>query len=444
MQTSVETTAPHTVRLTVEVPADEFGKDLDRTYRAVANQVKIPGFRKGKIPKQIIDTQIGRDAVLEEFVSSSVPTYFRRAVSEEDLAPIAEPDVEVEQLEPGKPFIFSATVEVRPRLTFEESDYTGIEVTKPPAEVTDADVDEWIERLRERFAELEPVGRPAQQDDFVTIDLTVTRGSDKVEQASREDYLYRVGSAEVGDKLDVELVGSRPGAILKTSDVLPEHFGEDLAGAQVQISALVKDVKARALPDVDDAFAKTASEFDTVEQLRDDLRERLTDVKEREATAEVRDLVLEALIDTVDVDLPDTLIEEETDHRIHHARDRAERLGIGLEKMLELQGWDEDRLREDSRDHAIRAIKSDLVLEAIARSASLEVTAEDIGAEIAILAQAYDRDPKAVAKDLERTGQVVTLAGDIIRSKALDLLVERADIETEPATAEPAQEEANP
>ena len=444
MQTSVETTAPHTVRLTVEVPVDEFGKDLDRTYRAVANQIKIPGFRKGKIPKQIIDTQIGRDAVLEEFVSSSVPTYFRRAVSEEDLAPIAEPDVEVEQLEPGKPFIFSATVEVRPRLTFDESDYTGIEVTKPPVEVTDADVDEWIERLRERFAELEPVGRPAQQDDFVTIDLTVTRGSDKVEQASREDYLYRVGSAEVGDKLDVELVGTRPGAILKTSDVLPEHFGEDLAGAQVQISALVKDVKGRSLPDVDDAFAKTASEFDTVEQLRDDLRERLTDVKEREATAEVRDLALQSLIDTVDVDLPDTLIEEETDHRIHHARDRAERMGIGLEKMLELQGWDEDRLRADSRDHAIRAIKSDLVLEAIARSASLEVTAEEIGAEIAILAQAYERDPKAVAKDLERTGQVVTLAGDIIRSKALDLLVERADIETEPATAEPAQEEANP
>jgi trigger factor len=443
MQTTVETTAPHTVRLTVEVPADEFGKDLDRTYRAVANQIKIPGFRKGKIPKQIIDTQIGRDAVLEEFVSSSVPTYYRQAVSEEDLAPIAEPDVEVEQLELGKPFIFSATVEVRPRLAFEESDYTGITVTKPTVEVTDADIDEWIERSRERFAELEPVGRPAQQDDFVTIDLTVTKGGERVEQASREDYLYRVGSAEVGDKLDVELVGSRPGAILKTSDVLPERFGEDLAGAQVQISALVKDVKARSLPDVDDEFAKTASEFDTVEQLRDDLRERLADVKEREATAEVRDLVLQALIDRVDVDLPDTLIEEETDHRIHHARDRAERMGIGLEKMLELQGWDEDRLREDSREHAIRAIKSDLVLEAIARSASIEVSAEEIGAEIAVLAQAYGRDPKAVAKDLERTGQVVTLAGDIIRSKALDLLVERADIETEP-TAEPAQEEANP
>jgi trigger factor len=432
MQTTVETTEPHTVRLTIEVPEEEVDKDLDRTYRAIANQIKIPGFRKGKVPKQIIDTQIGRDAILEEFVSSSVPTYFRQAVTDEDLAPITDPEIDVQQLEPGKPFIFSATVEVRPRLSFEESDYTGISVTKPSIEVTEAEIDDWIERLRERFSELEPVGRPVQQGDFVTVDLTVTRGGEKVEQASREDYLYFVGSGEVGEKLDVELAGAKPGAILKVSDALPERFGDDLAGAAVEITVLVKDVKTRRLPEVDDEFAKTASEFDTIEQLRDDLRERLTEVKEREATAALRDLALQAMVERIDVDLPESLVEEETDHRIHHARDRAERMGVGLEKMLELQGWDEARLRQDSREHAIQAIKSDLVLEGIARSASLEVTAEEIGAEIAVLAQAYGREPKAVAKDLERSGQVVTLAGDIIRSKALDLLVERADIETVP------------
>jgi trigger factor len=432
MQTTVETTEPHTVRLTIEVPEEEVDKDLDRTYRAIANQIKIPGFRKGKVPKQIIDTQIGRDAILEEFVSSSVPAYFRRAVTDEDLAPITDPEIDVRQLEPGKPFIFSATVEVRPRLTFEESDYTGISVTKPSIEVTEADIDDWIERLRERFSELEPVGRPVQQGDFVTVDLTVTKGGEKVEQASREDYLYFVGSAEVGEKLDVELAGAKPGAILKVSDALPERFGAELGGAPVEITVLVKDVKTRKLPDVDDEFAKTASEFDTIEQLRDDLRERLTEVKDREATAALRDLALQAMIERIDVDLPQSLVDEETDHRIHHARDRAERMGVGLDKMLELQGWDEARLREDSREHAIQAIKSDLVLEGIARSASLEVTAEEIGAEIAVLAQAYGREAKAVAKDLERSGQVVTLAGDIIRTKALDLLVERADIETVP------------
>jgi trigger factor len=459
MQTTVETTEPHTVRLTIEVPEEEVDKDLDRTYRAIANQIKVPGFRKGKVPKQIIDTQIGRDAILEEFVSSSVPAYFRRAVTDEDLAPITDPEIDVQQLEPGKPLIFSATVEVRPRLSFEESDYTGISVTKPSIEVTEADIDDWIERLRERFSELEPVGRPVQQGDFVTVDLTVTKGGEKVEQASREDYLYFVGSGEVGDKLDVELAGAKPGAILKVSDALPERFGDELGGAAVEITVLVKDVKTRRLPDVDDEFAKTASEFDTIQQLRDDLRERLTEVKDREATAALRDLTLQAMIERIDVDLPESLVDEETDHRIHHARDQAERMGVGLDKMLELQGWDEARLRQDSREHAIQAIKSDLVLEGIARSASLEVTAEEIGAEIAVLAQAYGREPKAVAKDLERSGQVVTLAGDIIRTKALDLLVERADVtmndekpdpapDADPAEgserSEHAPEEANP
>ena len=443
METTVETVQPHTVKLTIEVPTEEFDKDLDRTYRAIANEIKIPGFRKGKVPKQIIDTQIGRDAIFEQFVSSSVPAYFRQAVTDEDLAPITDPDIDVQQLELGKPFLFTATVEVRPRLSFEEADYTGIGVTKPPVEVAEEEIDEWIERLRERFAELEPVGRPIQQGDFVTVDLTVTRGGGKVEQASREDYLYFVGSGEVGEKLDVELVGAKPGAILKVSDALPERFGEELGGASVEITVLVKDVKARRLPEVDDEFATTASEFDTIAQLRDDLRERLTEVKEREATAALRDLALQAMIEKVDVDLPESLVEEETDHRIRHARDQAQRMGIELEKMLELQGWDEARLRADSREHAIRAIKSDLVLEGVARSASLDVTAEEIGAEIAVLAQAYEREPKAVAKDLERSGQVVTLAGDIIRSKALDLLVERADIETVPMTDEHAPEEAN-
>lgn len=431
MQTTVEATEPHTVRLTIEVPPDEFGKDLDRTYRSIANQIKIPGFRKGKVPKQIIDTQFGREAVLEEFVSASVPGYFRKAVGDEDLAPIADPDIDVQQLEPGKPFIFSATVEVRPRLSFQEADYTGIEVRKPSIAVADEEVEEWIDRLRERFSELEPVGRPVRQGDFVTVDLTVTTGGEKVEQASRQDYLYLVGSGEVGEKLDVELAGAKPGAILKVADELPDRFGEGLGGAPVDITALVKDVKARRLPEADDDFAKTASELDTLEELRADLRKRLGEVKEREAAAAVRDGVLQALVDRVEVELPESLVDEETEHRIQHAREQAERMGIDLEKMLEIQGWDEARLREDSRAHALRAITSDLVLEGVARSASLQVTAEEIGAQISVLAEAYGREPKAVAKDLERSGQVVTLAGDIIRSKALDLLVERADIQTE-------------
>ena len=437
MQTTVENTDKHTVKLTIEVPVDEFTKDLDRAYRSISHQVKIPGFRKGKVPKQIIDAQIGRDVVREEFLSSSVPTYFRDAVREEDLAPISDPEIQLEQVEDDKPLIFTATVEVRPRLELAPDDYRGVKVEKPAVDVTDEEIDEWVDRLRERFAELEPADRPVRAEDFVTADVRSTVHGEEVPEASRTDYLYFVSSGEFGSKLDEELIGKKPGDILKVVDVLPERFG-DLGGTEVSIQVLLKDVKQRKLPDADDEFAKTASEFDTLTQLRDDLRERLVEMKEREAEGVIRDRALQAMIDTVTVDLPDSLVDEETEHRISHAKERAERAGLTLEQVLESQGWDEARLREDSRDHAIRAIKSDLVLEGIARAEKLEVTADEIGAQISVLAQAYGREPKELANALDRSGQVVTLAGDIIRGKALDLLVERADIEPEGTEADSA------
>ena len=442
MQTSVESTAKHTVKLTIEVPEDEFSKDLDRAYRAIANSIKIPGFRKGKVPKQIIDAQVGRDVVLQEFVEEAVPVYYRNAVRSRDLAPIADPDIDLQQLEDGKPLVFTATVEVRPRL--EIAEYKGVKVEKPSIEVSDEEVDDWVKRLRQRFAELEPVGRPSADGDFVTIDLTASVHDREVSEATRPDYLYAIGSGEFGEKLDAELAGTKAGDILKFNDTLPERFGEPNGGTEVSFQVLVKEVKAVKLPSADDAFAKTASEFDTMEELRADLREKLGELKDREAGALVRDRVLEALIDTVDVDIPESLIDEETEHRVGHARERAERSGTTLEQVLETQGWDESRLRKDAREHAVRAIKSDLVLEAVARGEKLEVTAEEIGSEIDRLAQAYGRETKDLAKQLDRSGQIVTLAGDIIRSKALDLLVEHADIETGPAGNEVTHPEPEP
>lgn len=442
MQTTVENTEKHKVKLTIEVPADEFDQDLNRTYRSIANQVKIPGFRKGKVPKTIIDAQIGRDVVLDEFVSASVPTYFRQAVSDEELAPIGDPEIDLEQLEPGKPFVFTATVEVRPRLDLSDGRYKGVKVVRPAIEVTEEEVDEWVDRLRQRFAELEPVGRPAKEGDFVTANIGVTKGGVPIEAATRDDYLYGVGSGEFGEELDKRLVGAKPGDILTFHGTLPDRFDGELTDGLSSFQILVKDVKGVLLPDPDDGFAKTASEFDTYAELREDLRKRLHELKERESRAIVRDRVLDAMIDTVEVELPDSLVADETEHRIAHARERAERMGTDLEQMLRSQGWDEARLRDDSRAHAVRSIKADLVLEGIARAENLEVSAEEIGSEIQVLAQAYGREPKEVAKSLERSGQVVTLAGDIIRSKALDLLVEHADIEDEAAEppAEPSDE----
>ena len=436
METTVETTEKHTVKLTVEIAPDEYEKELDATYRSIANQVKIPGFRKGKVPKQIIDAQIGREVVRDEFLEHAVPQYYRRAVSEQDLAPIADPEIDLEGFTDDSPLVFTATVEVRPRLELAEADYTGLKVTKPATTVTEADVDEWIDRLRERFAELEPADRPVIEGDFVTVDVKAMAAGDEIDGLTRTDYLYFVGSGEFGADLDAQLAGTKPGDILKVSEEMGPGAGEGLAGKTADLTVLVKDVKARRLPEADDDFAKTASEFDTLEQLRDDLRTRLGETKEREATAALRDRVLDAMVDAIDVDIPDTLIDDETEHRVTHAAERAERSGLTLDDLLEAQGWDEARLREDSRDHAVRAIKADLALEGVARAEKIEVTADELGAEITSLAAAYGRDSKELAKQLERTGQIVTLAGDIIRGKALDLLVERAEIDDEAPTDE--------
>jgi trigger factor len=438
METTVESTAKHTVKLTIEVPQEEFSKDLDRAYRSIANAVKIPGFRKGKVPKQIIDAQVGRDVVMQEFLEESVPLYYRNAVREQDLAPIADPDIDLQEMEDGRPLVFTAVVEVRPRLELSAGEYKGVKVETPPTEASDEEVDEWVERLRQRFSELEPAARPAGDGDFVVADFRATVHGEEIPEATRADYLYALGTGEFGEKVDEELRGKKSGDIVKVNATLPERFGEPNGGAEVTFQVLVKEVKSVRLPEPDDDFAKTASEFDTMDELRTDLHEKLGELKEREAKAVLRDRVLDALIERVDVEIPESLVQEETDHRVNHARERAQRAGSSLEEALEAQGWDEARLREDAREHALRAIKGDLVLEAVARGEQFEVTAEEIGAEVGALATAYGREPKDLAKQLDRSGQIVTLAGDIIRSKALDLLVEHADIEIESGSEAPA------
>lgn len=438
MQTTLEETDKHTVKLTVEIPPDEVDKDLDRAYRKIAQQVKIPGFRKGKVPKQVIDAQVGHEAVLGEFIEESVPTYYRDALREHDLAPITEPDIELGDVEEGKSLVFTAVVEVRPRLKLEESDYKGVKVERPKVEITEDEVERYLDSLRERFAELETVSRAAREGDYVVLDLHAAVHGEEIPEATRPDHLYAVGSGEFGDKLDAELAGKRAGEILAFNDALGPGAG-DRAGQEVSFRVLVKEVKGKKLPEADDEFAKVASEFDTLGELKAELREQLQKNRERSADADVRDRVLQAMIDSVDVDLPDPLVDEEVQHRIVHAQERAEQAGMTLTQLLETQGFDELRFRADARDHAIRAIKADLVLEAVARQEGIEVTAEEIGREIGSLAAAIGREPKDLAKSLNRSGQVVALAGDIIRSKALDLLVEHADISPDPGTEEPTQ-----
>jgi trigger factor len=310
-------------------------------------------------------------------------------------------------------------------------DYKGIKVKRSPVQVTQAEVDDYLERLRERFAELEVIGRPAQKGDFVVADFRATVHGEEVPDGSRLDYLYEIGSGEFVPGLDEELEGKRKGEILKFNAKLPAESADAPARREVSVTVLIKEVKGKKLPPADDEFAKLASEFDTLDELRADVKEKLAELKKRETDMEVRDLVLDELVKRVEVDLPDRLVDHETEHRVQTARERAESAGTTLEAVLADQGWDELRLRSDARSHAIRAIKADLILESVARKEDLKVSAEEIAREVAAVAQALGRDPKEIAKSLEETGQITSLAGDIIRSKALDLLVEHADVQSE-------------
>ncbi|MFN2544643.1 MAG: trigger factor [Actinomycetota bacterium] len=426
MPSTIEETGQHRVRLTVEVPADQFAQDLDKTYRRVSGQIKVPGFRKGHIPRKIIDAQLGPGAVLREYLEDAVPIYYRQAIREQDLAPIAEPEIEVEKAEEGQTLVFTADVEIRPRLDLQN--YKGVKVDRPSNEVSDADVEEYLDRLRDRFAELEVVGHPARRGDFVVADIHASVHDKEIPEASRQEYLYEVGSQELVPELDQELEGKRKGEILQFNAKLSGTFAPEVADQEVSFRVLVKEIKAKKLPAADDEFAKTSSEFDTIDELRADVREKLGELKERQVDAELRELVLQQLVDRVVVELPERLVDHEIEHRVEQAKERAERIGMTLEQVLEAQGWDELRLRSDARAHAVRALEADLVLEAVARQEGLQVTAEELSDRITQLAQAIGRDPKEVAGQLERSGAVGQLAGDIIRSKALDLLVEHAEV----------------
>jgi trigger factor len=429
MQTTLEELGKHRVKVLVEVSSEEARPILDLAYRHLAESVRVPGFRKGKAPRKVIEAQVGRGAVMQEFLEHALGDYYAQALREHDLAPIGDPDFEdldVSDVE-TKGFSFSATVDVRPRLRFTEEDYRGIEIERPEARVADAEVDEQLDRLRERFAELEEVGHPARRGDYAVIDIRATVHEQEIPEGTAQDLLYEVGSGSVVPKLDEELEGKRKGDILRFNATLPEGAGER-AGQEVSFQVLTKEVKAKRLAELDDGFAKTSSEFDTLEELREDIREKLGALKEAGADAAIRDRALEAMIQLVDVELPEKLVDAETQARVDSTQRRAEGQGTTLEAVLQASGVDELRFRSDARAHAVRAIKADLALEAVARAEGIQVTPEELEEAVAALAKDTGRNAKEIRRLLEGTGQITSLAGDIIRRKALDHVVEHAEV----------------
>lgn len=423
--TSVERLSENKVRLHVAIPALEFEKAVDAAFRKLASEVKIPGFRPGKAPRQLLEARLGTDVARDQALRDALPGYYVQAIESENLDTIAPPEIDITAGESSGDVEFDAVVEVRP--VVELSGYEGMRVEIPDPAVTDETIDQQMEALRERFADLEESARPLAEGDYAQIDIKGYVHDEPIEGVTATDFLYELGSGLVVPKLDAELLGKRPGDILKFNDQLPERFGER-AGEEVSFQVLVKETKRKVLPEVTDDWASEVSEFDTVEHLRADIRKRLELVNAVQARMTAREKVLEAAADLVDVELPEALVTQEVERRLHDLVHRLESQGVTLDQYLTAVGQDQRTLIDGMRAAAERAVRADLALRAVVAHEGITVTGEELDAEVARLAERLDEKPAKVRRDLERRGILEAVRSDLARGKALQFLVDHANV----------------
>lgn len=434
MNTTVSREGPTRVRLTVEIPPDEIRPVVDRAFKRLASQVKIPGFRPGKAPRALLEARLGPDEVKDIVVRDAVPEFLAKAMVAEKIDLVSTPKVEVTRFDDADGLAFEAIVEVRPDI--EIPDLATISVTRPAWNATGEEIDGQLARLADRFATLETVTRPARTGDHVLIDLKGYWNDQEIENASSNDMLYEVGSGRVVAELDTELDGKRAGDILKFNATLPEQFGETWGGREVSFQVLVKEVRQPNVPALDDEFAKTASEFDTLAELRADVAERITTIKRAAAESEVRARLLDALVERIPAVAPEALVEDEVAFRLRRFSDQLRGAQVSLDDYLASSETTEDQIEADIRRQSERSVSARMILEEIARREEVEVTGEELDREIGRLAEAAGENPAEVRKQLESSGRVSAVAGDILRRKALDLVADKADIRDEVAGTE--------
>ncbi|MCC5950400.1 MAG: trigger factor [Nitriliruptoraceae bacterium] len=430
MKTSVENIDPVTVKLTVEVEPKRVKQAFDRAAKELAKQVSLPGFRPGKAPRRLLEQRLGTGAVAQTAMENSLSDFYVEALQAEDLDPVAQPEVDVESFDEHEGATFTAEVQIRP--TFEVPDHAGISVTFPEWDVDEDEVTEQLGSMRERFAEVDEVERAAKKGDLVTIDLKVEVDGEELEGASVEDALYEIGSAGVTPKLDEEAVGKEAGDTFSYEDALPEDYPEH-GGKDAVFHVTVKDVREKTLPDLDDDFATTASGFDTIDELRGDVRNSIQRRKVEQAQHQLRARVLEAYLARVDVELPPAMLESEQEQRLHEVEHQAERFGLEVDQVFEAQGTTREEFEEQSAAQARESVKAQLVLDALGKKLQPNLDPSDIDQEIVRHAQANNMDPNQVAQIIQQQGSLPALIGDILRRKTIDAIIDAADIDGGPS-----------
>ena len=423
MKAVVEPLEGTKVKLSVDIDEDEFEQALNSAFVRIAREVRIPGFRPGKAPRKLLEARLGKDAARQEALREALPDYYAKAVRDTDVDPIASPEIDITAGQESGPVSFDAVVEVRPVVAI--PGYGGLRVTVPSPAVTDEDIDRQIDRLRNNSAELQAVDRPVKPGDFVTIDLKGTRNGEDLPGLTADDFMYEVGSGSLVPELDDRLPSAKIGEIIDVAVALPgDPEGEPSASARV----LVKDVKEKALPEVTDEWASEASEFDTVEELREDFRTRLNPVKRLNANLAMRDGALRALVELVDEEAPEPLVNSEIERRLHDLEHRLQHQGAGLAEYLQATGQTGEELIAGLRTEAAEAVKADLALRALAEAESLEVTEEDLDNEIVRLAEQFKQDVYRIRQQLEQAEQLQAVRSDLKKQKALQWLVDHVEV----------------
>lgn len=423
MKSDLETLNPTRVKLTVEVPFEELKPSLDAAYKKIAGQVNIPGFRKGKVPPRVIDQRFGRAMVLEEAVNDALPQFYGKAVEEKDLHVLGRPEVDVTEFEDGQRLTFTAEVDVRPE--FDLPEYEGLEVTVEDAEVTDAELDEQVDGLRERFAVLKGVDRATATGDYISIDLSATVDGESLEDLTAKGLSYQVGQGSLLDGLDDAVTGLSAGESKEFQTTL---VGGDHAGEEAHVTVTVNSVKERELPELDDEFAQTASEFDTLDELRDDLRTRLDRMKKLQQGVQARDRALEALLAKVDIPLPEGVVQAEVEGRNHALEHQLEAAGMTKEDFLTSEGQTQEEFDADVDKRTREALTSQFVLDKIVAKEQLSVNEQELTEHIIRTASRYGMGPDQFAQQVMQAGQVPVLVSEVVRGKALALVLESAKV----------------
>ncbi|MBT3153449.1 trigger factor [Streptomyces sp. CHD11] len=424
MKSAVETLNPTRVRLTVEVPFEELKDSLDAAYKKINQQVTVKGFRKGKVPARVIDQRFGRGAVLEEAVNDALPKFYTDAVNEAELNPLGQPEVDITELKDGETLNFTAEVDIRPAI--EIPDYSGIEVEVDAVEVSEEDVDKAVEELRERFASTSPVERAADDGDVVTIDLEAKVDGEVLEDGVASDVSYTIGSGELLEGIDDAVKGVEAGG---ETTFTSELKGGSAAGKEAEVTVKVTQVAARELPELDDEFAQLASEFDTLEELRADSRKRLENMKQYDQATQAQERVLEKLLELVEVPVPEKLLEDEINTRKHNLEHhQLGQMGLDLAKYLEIQGKTEEEFDTETREAAVKGIKTQFVLDELVKQEKLNVNQEELTEHLMRRASSSGMSPDQFAQAVVEQGQVPLLVGEVARGKALAVVVEKATV----------------